>query len=201
MLFRCCCCSYEINNCDGDQFENALSTAVAKYLHIDSARVSVESEPAAQGYCLAEVAISQSNCAGNIDILTLIQYLQEGTQDSFSELHNYFEQSPDVSTDAVIDTNVFFVSQTPATIYEAATISSSSSSSSSGLAWFYYVAAGIVVGVIAVNVMYNRYSNNNKSVKHQPLQAERRYSIADLLAATERRSSIDVANVRLHSAF
>jgi hypothetical protein len=192
----------KINNCNGNTYENALSYAIAKYLHIDAARVNTEIDATSQGYCLAEVAISQSNCAGNIDILTLIQYLQEGTQDSFSELHTYFTQSPDVSSDVSLDANVFFVSQTPSAIYEAAQIASSSSSTTSDFAWYYYVAAGVVVGMIIVNVMYNKYNNKGeKSVKHQPLQAERRYSIADLLAATERRSSIDVANVRLHSAF
>ena len=190
----------KVNNCDSTNYENALSFAVAKYLHIDATRVSSSIEATTQGYCLAEISIEQSNCAGNIDILTLIQYLQEGTQDSFSEFHTYFEQSPDVSSDVSIDTNVYFVSQTPSAIYEAAQVSTSSSTSSSGLSWFYYVAAGVVIGSVIVKIMSNN-NNTDKSVKHQPLQAERRYSIADLLAANERRSSVDVSNVRLHSAF
>ena len=184
----------KLNNCNAANYDDELTYAIAKYLHIESSRVSIVTEVTEDGYCLAEVAIEQAKCAGNVDILTLVQYLQEATHDSFSELHEYF-----TPTDVSIDTSVFFVSQTPATIYEAASISSSSTSSTSSISWIYFALAGFVVGVIAFNLI-NRQAND-KAVKHQPLQGERRYSIADLLAANERRSSIDVTNVKLHTAF
>jgi hypothetical protein len=193
-----------LQNCDetNDEWETALIGAIAKYLRIDTSRVAVEIDPTSEGYCLVEVTISQADCAGTVDIVSLLEYLENGLMDTFSELHTYVAQ--DLPVDVSLDHTVFFVAQQPSNIYESASVSSASTSttSSSELAWYYYVIAGLVAGVIVVLGASKLFSGSksNDSVKHSPLTPERRYSIADLLAATERRSSIDVNNVRLHNA-
>ena len=181
----------KLNNCNAANYDDELTYAIAKYLHIDSSRVSIVTEVTEDGYCLAEVAIEQAKCAGNVDILTLVQYLQEATHDSFSELHEYF-----TPTDVSIDTSVFFVSQTPATIYEA----SISSSSTASYSWLYYALGGFVIGVIMVN-QFKRNDNHSKGVKHLPLEEDRRYSIADLLAQSQKDSYNNVDSVNFHSSF
>jgi len=191
-----------IDNCDesNNDYSNQLITAIAKYLHIDINRIAVSIDATAEGYCLAEITLQQSSCSGTTGLLTLIEYLEEGVSDELSELHTYF--SEDVPEDIILDTNVFFVSQTPQELFESTSVQSNSNTSEGGLEWFYYVVAGALAGMLIVSGIYHTcVSKKADSVKHMPLQGERRYSIADLLAATERRSSIDIANVKLHSAF
>jgi hypothetical protein len=191
-----------INDCDENNngYNDQFVYTIAKYLHIDINRVSVNIDATSDGYCLAEVTIQQANCAGTTSMATLIAYLQDGIADEYSDLHSYF--ATEVNNEVILDTNVFFVSQSPQDLYAVSASSSTNSSADSGLEWYYYVACGAIVGILLVSGVYNTCaSKKSDEVKHMPLQGERRYSIADLLAATERRSSIDIANVKLHSAF
>merc|ERR1711975_64279 len=194
-----------LQNCDESnvEWESALVGAIAKYLRIDTSRVSVQIDPTSEGYCLVEVTISQTDCAGTIDIISLMEYLENGIMDTFSALHTYVAQ--DLPVDVALDHTVFFVAQQPSTIYESASIEAdtASSQSSSELAWYYYAIIGLLVGFVVVfgaSKLFGASKSSNNEAKHTPLTPERRYSIADLLAATERRSSIDVNNVRLHNA-
>ncbi len=190
-----------VNNCQESNTndENAITNAVKKYLNIDANRVDTLIEPTTEGYCLAEIILEQSNCAGSVDIFTLMNYLQDGVTDSFSSLHTTLSAS-----DISLDSNVYFVAQTPSTTsYQAASVSSSSSTSSNtnDLAWYIYVAGGFVAGLLLVQAVFKYRSNTKADVKHLAVKSEKRYSIADLLAVTERRTSLDVGNVQLHSDF
>merc|ERR1712054_63223 len=196
-----------LQNCDESnvEWESTLVGAIGKYLRIDTARVNVQIDPTSEGYCLAEATISQADCAGNVDILSLIEYLENGILDSFSALHTYVAQ--DLPVDVAFDHTVFFVAQQPSTIYESASIESGSvsttSQSSSGLAWYYYTITGLFIGSAMVAAAYKLFGaskSSNNEAKHTQLSPERRYSIADLIAQTDRRSSVDVNNVRLHNA-
>jgi hypothetical protein len=193
-----------LQNCaeSNDEWETVLIGAIAKYLRIDASRVAVGIDPTSEGYCLVEVTISQADCAGTVDIISLLEFLENGLSDTFSELHTYVAQ--DLPVDVTLDHSVFFVAQQPSTIYESARVESTTSNTttSSELAWYYYAIAGFMIGMVIVFGASKLFSGkaSNDTVKHTPLTPERRYSIADLLAATERRSSIDVNNVRLHNA-
>jgi hypothetical protein len=194
-----------LQGCDSSttSWENTFANIIAKFLRIDTTRVSTEIDPTNAGYCLMEVTIKQSDCADTVSVIDLLQYLENGVMDTFSELHEYLGMNEDISSDITFDHTVYFVAQTPATIYQEAAVSSNvdTTSSTDSLAWYYYAAAGVVIGLIFVTGVHYAFGNKSqKQTTHSPLTPERRYSIADLLAATERRSSIDVNNVRLHNA-
>merc|ERR1712054_223627 len=123
-----------LQNCDESnvEWESALVGAIAKYLRIDTSRVSVQIDPTSEGYCLVEVTISQTDCAGTIDIISLMEYLENGIMDTFSALHTYVAQ--DLPVDVALDHTVFFVAQ----------------QSSSELAWYYYAITGVLVGFVVV---------------------------------------------------
>jgi len=176
---------------------------IAKFLRINQERVSVQLDPTNEGYCLMEITLKQSDCAGTVSVMDLLQYLENGIMDPFSELHEYIALDEDISSEVTFDNAVYFVAQTPNTIYQEANIAASTTdvTSTDSLAWYYYAAAGVVIGLIFVTGVHYAFGNKNtKQSQHSPLTPERRYSIADLLAATERRSSIDVNNVRLHNS-
>jgi hypothetical protein len=193
-----------LQNCAdaNSEWENALVNSIAKYLRIDTSRVTVSLDPTSEGYCLVEVTIAQSDCADNIDIISLLEYLETGIMDSFSELHTIVAQ--ELPTDVTLDRSMFFVAQVPSTVYTAEAVTSSSTTTSdngSELEWYYYAVAGFIAGLtVVVGLSYVCGNKTKASPQHTQLTPERRYSIADLLAATERRSSIDVNNVRLHNA-
>jgi len=193
-----------LQNCAdaNSEWENALVNSIAKYLRIDTSRVTVSLDPTSEGYCLVEVTIAQSDCADNIDIISLLEYLETGIMDSFSELHTIVAQ--ELPTDVTLDRSMFFVAQVPSTVYTAEAVTSSSTTTSdngSELEWYYYAVAGFIAGLtVVVGLSYACGNKTKASPQHTQLTPERRYSIADLLAATERRSSIDVNNVRLHNA-
>jgi len=193
-----------LQNCAdaNSEWETALVNSIAKYLRIDSSRVTVSLDPTSEGYCLVEVTIAQSDCADNIDIISLLEYLETGIMDSFSELHTIVAQ--ELPTDVTLDRSMFFVAQVPSTVYTAEAVTSSSTTTSDNgaeLEWYYYAVAGFIAGLtVVVGLSYACGNKAKASPQHTQLTPERRYSIADLLAATERRSSIDVNNVRLHNA-
>lgn len=193
-----------LQNCAdaNSEWETALVNSIAKFLRIDTSRVTVSLDPTSEGYCLVEVTIEQSECADNVDIISLLEYLETGIMDSFSELHTIVAQ--ELPTDVTLDRSMFFVAQVPSTVYTAEAVTSSSSTTSdngSELEWYYYAVAGFIAGLtVVVGLSYVCGNKTKASPQHTQLTPERRYSIADLLAATERRSSIDVNNVRLHNA-
>merc|ERR1712147_473389 len=100
--------------------ESALIGAIARYLRIDTSRVTVQIDPTSEGYCLVETTISQADCAGTVDIVSLLEFLENGIMDAFSELH----------TIVALDTSVFFVAQQPSTVYDTQAVNSSSTTTS-----------------------------------------------------------------------
>merc|ERR1712054_438349 len=179
-----------------------VANIIARYLNIDTSRVSVQIETTNEGYCLVEVTINQSDCADSVDIITLLQYLETGVTDSFSKLYTYFNDVglPDTVT---FDDSVFFVAQEPNVIYASSNVLSASNTSndnSNDLQWYYYVVGGFVFGLVVVLGISHL---NAKKTSHDQNQAQddesRRYSIDDLLSAAKRRSSVEVNNVRLHN--
>jgi hypothetical protein len=199
-------------NCDSSNptIESAFKSIVSKFLHIDLGRISVSVDPAGDGNCFVEVTIKQTTCPGNVDILTLIDFLQIGVLDRLSDLHVYVKQSQDIPSVITVDTSVFFVMQTPANIIEEEVTTSNVVDAileePTEQPWFYYIVAGNVIGIILTNIFFHicasKSSSSSKLSKvPEAKKPERRMSIADLLAATERRSSIDVGQVRLHGNF
>jgi hypothetical protein len=193
-----------LQNCDqsNTEWEDSLSYAIAKYLRIDSNRVTVQVDPTTEGYFLVEATISQADCADNVDIISLLEFLENGLSDTFSELHTYVAQ--DLPVDATLDNTVFFVAQQPSEVYQTAAVGTSTSSTidtSSDFAWYYYIGAGVAVGLTTVLLLGFVCSKRSKATNVTTDDGERRYSIADLLAQQNtRRSSVDINNVRLHNA-
>merc|ERR1711861_54618 len=172
----------KLNNCnqDSEELSDGIVSATAKFLRIAESRVSASIEDTA-GECFVHLTLSQSTC-DSITITELLSTLEEAIQDPFSELHSYVYLEESIPDDMTIDGATFFVQQQPATILSASASSTTSTDASSSQ-WYMYVAAGVAFGAIIGGLVM--YFSKSKSEPEQPNQQPRRYSVAELLAATK----------------
>jgi len=175
----------KLNNCaqDSEELSDGIESATAKFLRIAETRVSASIEDTA-GECFVHLTLSQSTC-DSITITELLSTLEEAIQDPFSELHSYVYHEESIPDDMTIDGATFFVQQQPATILSASSSSTTSTStSSSSYQWYMYVAAGVAFGaIIGSFAIYFNKSKSNTDI--QESNEQRRYSVAELLAATQ----------------
>merc|ERR1712091_209352 len=101
-----------------------------------------------------------------VDIITLIDYFQQGITDDFSQIHQDIYGNDNISYDIILDSKVFYILQIPQDIITyndqavETEISSNSSSSSSKvnlitkeLYWIIYVLAGFIISIIMYNLL------------------------------------------------
>jgi hypothetical protein len=176
-----------LHNCHDGEVEAAkINSQIAKFLNIDVNRVSSSIQYNENGYCVAEVAIEQSNCHGAIDILSLLEIFEEGVNDVNSKLHEYIYNVKNLHVN--IDPNVFFVSQTPEYVYEAVTVKVADSNLEveSNLKWAMYILAGFGCGMLSVLIFSCLFiAGGAKNNENDENQGKRRYSIANLLSAAQ----------------
>jgi hypothetical protein len=173
----------KLQNCAAStpELEVGIASAIAAYLRIAQDRVIVSIDTTSDG-CFVSVTVSQAVC-DSITITELLQQLEQATRDPFNELHGYIYNEQDVPSDMTLDSSVFFVQQQPQTVLSSSASSSSSTtgSSESSVEWYMYVAVGIAIGAL-ISGLYIHQSKKS-STTAQPVQTERRYSVAELLAS------------------
>ena len=174
----------KLNNCNenSEELSDGIVSATAKFLRIAETRVSASIEDTA-GECFVHLTLSQSTC-DSITITELLSTLEEAIQDPFSELHSYVYHEESIPDDMTIDAATFFVQQQPATILSASSSTTSTDASSSSYQWYMYVAAGVAFGAI-IGSFAIYFSKSKSSNNIQESNEQRRYSVAELLAATQ----------------
>jgi hypothetical protein len=189
-----------LNNCASTEsdWEESLTYVIAEFLRIASDRVNSVIEATSEGHCLLEVSIEQVECEGTVDIITLLEYLEQGVYSESSDLH--VSINGELPNDITLDDEMFFVIQEPnLLIHSAISLGSSDDGSVSDEAnnvpWYYTVALGFTIGLIASFIGYYAILKKRSHDESQPV---RKMSVNDLLVEAQRRSSLDGNNVRLH---
>merc|ERR1711966_603495 len=183
----------KIRNCieTSDDIENALASVLAASLRIAVSRVtvSVTVDEENNDGCFATVTITQVAC-DSFTIENLIHDFEHMVKDPFSELHGAIYKEEDIPQSYLIDNDVFYVSQFPATILVQSDslrvdFSNANVQTNTGDATLYItigLAVGIVVAGIVLAIIHKSKNPKSKEVEFQPV---RRSSIADFLANKE----------------
>merc|ERR1712178_365538 len=177
--------------------EDAFESIFATSLRISDARVKVQllSNDDDDDECFIVVTVSQLAC-DTYTIEELITDFESMIKDPFSEVHGTIYKNENIPQSYIIDNDVFFVQQYPATIYTethqgalADMSRANDLSNSNDMDATLFVIIGIVTGIVASGIVLaimHKKKNTSEPVKFQPV---RKASIADFLASKSDNSA------------
>merc|ERR1712054_725444 len=189
-------------NADIVVFQTAASNALSSVDDINpsDARVKVQllSNDDDDDECFIVVTVSQLAC-DTYTIEELITDFESMIKDPFSEVHGTIYKNENIPQSYIIDNDVFFVQQYPATIYTethqgalADMSRANDLSNSNDMDATLFVIIGIVTGIVASGIVLaimHKKKNTSEPVKFQPV---RKASIADILAERNIRSGFNM---------
>lgn len=185
----------ELTDCQtfSSEWERDVQVSLATYLRISPSRIIVELNKGNDNQCYIEAAFRPSDCDG-LDMLTLLDELEIGVKDRFSELHTLIFRSDFIPTTSHLNTNVFYIEQIPTEEQIVEALAAASEEEVFGVAlagnWYVYVIAGMALGFMVSFIVLSKSTGNKKSAipsnssNINNLLKSRRYSIGDLTSHT-----------------
>merc|ERR1712178_30573 len=173
----------KLQNCveTSTTMEDAFESIFATSLRISDARVKVQllSNDDDDDECFIVVTVSQLAC-DTYTIEELITDFESIIKDPFSEVHGTIYKNENIPQSYIIDNDVFFVQQYPATIYTethqgalADMSRANDLSNSNDMDATLFVIIGIVTGIVASGIVLaimHKKKNTSEPVKFQPVR-------------------------------
>ena len=151
-----------IPSCTKDDISitNEFQLIFANYLRIDLNRIFIEFDTSS---CFMSIQIKQTDCQDTVDIITLLDYFEQGITDTFSQIHQDIYANEHIPYDIVLDPKVFYIVQIPENIithdehdiqqvHATSDINEDETMLSKQLYWIIYVLAGFIVSLLLYKI-------------------------------------------------